>query len=305
MNKETLQSYNTRLNVNNNSLNDILENINKLPTISGKLEITENGSYDVKQYSEAVVNVEGGESGESIYNEEGYISYGLVSWWEGSDDLDENYRWLSRVGDDYISQYKPTLNSDGSNSFGNIKTADAYVNNKTYGLVTNNDYWNEEYTIEVVGKMNSQTNSTNSSGGTLLAFDKSVSPMIQIYGTNDIFACLNQYAEQGMPYLFKNCLGKRYKYAISLQTLPSRTASGTVEISYALNDSKWYTRSTSGQTPSTSRPHLTILCYYRDSYMADGEINSIRIYNRRLSAEEIKHNYEIDKKRFGLDEYVE
>ena len=46
MNGETLQSYNTRLNVNNESLNNILENINKLPTISGKLEITKNGNYN-------------------------------------------------------------------------------------------------------------------------------------------------------------------------------------------------------------------------------------------------------------------
>lgn len=36
MNKETLQNYNNRLNVNNNSLNDILEIINELPEINNQ-----------------------------------------------------------------------------------------------------------------------------------------------------------------------------------------------------------------------------------------------------------------------------
>lgn len=271
---------------------------------SGTLTITENGTYDVKQYEEAVVNVAGGGS-ESLYTPEGYMKSGLVAWWEGSDELDENYRWLSRVGDDYISQYKPTLNADGSNSFGNIKTDNAYVNDTTYGLVTSKDYWGEDYTIEVVGKVNSQINSNNSSGGTLLAFDKQVSPMIQIWGTDNIFGCLNQVTPATeMPYLFTDCLGKRYKYTISLREVPAvRNQSGQVQISYALNDIGWYTRITSGQSAGTCRPNLTILCYYRDSYLSNAEINSIRIYSRRLSVEELKHNYEIDKVRFNLDAY--
>lgn len=58
MNKETLQSYNTRLSNNNASLDNILENANDLITIEGTLDITENGTYDVKQYAEATVNIE-------------------------------------------------------------------------------------------------------------------------------------------------------------------------------------------------------------------------------------------------------
>jgi hypothetical protein len=31
-----------------------------------------------------------------------------------------------------------------------------------------------------------------------------------------------------------------------------------------------------------------------------GEVNNIRLYSRALTAEEVAHNYEIDKARFGL-----
>lgn len=57
MNKETLQNYNSRLNINNTSLDDALDIINNLPEISGTLEIAENGEVDVTTYKTARVGV--------------------------------------------------------------------------------------------------------------------------------------------------------------------------------------------------------------------------------------------------------
>lgn len=271
-NKETIQQHNETLLSNNELLRIILGLVENLPDAGG-----------------------------SIGDKDEYIQDGLISWWEGEDAPDENLHWNSRIGDDYIYQVHPTPTD--SNNYTLIKRDNVYVNDTRYGLITNNDYWQQGVTIEVVGKVFNQNNSTNSSGGTLLAFDKQVSIMMQIYGTDNIFGVINQYPEQDMPYLFRDCAGKLFKYAITLDELPARKNGGMTSVSYALNNIGWYTRRTNVQSASTSNPNLSIMCYYRNSYKSNAEIYSIRIYNRRLTVAELDHNYKIDKKRFGLDEY--
>ena len=66
MNKETLQSYNERLNTNNTTLDNVLDLINNLPEVNGTIEITENGTVDVSNYKNANVNVESGGGGETV-----------------------------------------------------------------------------------------------------------------------------------------------------------------------------------------------------------------------------------------------
>ena len=39
---------------------------------------------------------------------------------------------------------------------------------------------------------------------------------------------------------------------------------------------------------------------YANGWRLKGKIYSIRVYNRALTQDEINHNYEIDKKRFGI-----
>ena len=53
---------------------------------------------------------------------------------------------------------------------------------------------------------------------------------------------------------------------------------------------------------SQSAPHYIHIGRYANDggWRFAGEICAIRIYNRALTEEEIKHNYEIDKIRFGL-----
>lgn len=284
MNKETLQNYNSRLNANNTSLEDILETINNLP---------EGGTVEPEV-------------------EPDYITDGLVAWWEGCDDVDSNGRWCSRVGNDYIvnaSGYSTsTLSGSTRNKFYTMKSEKAYKNNMTYGLVSNNDYYYEGYTIECVGKSNNGGNesSLNSDvAGPLISFDKMSAPMISPFGSSGYFACVNQAQDSGMPKLFDNCYGKRYKYAITLDKLFDRSStSGQCQVSYSLNDSQWYQKSLQSCSGATSKGnHICVLAFHWDKYKANGEVNSIRIYNRKLTEAELKHNYEIDKARFNLDEY--
>ena len=39
---------------------------------------------------------------------------------------------------------------------------------------------------------------------------------------------------------------------------------------------------------------------YSGGWRMKGKIYSIRVYNRALTQEEINHNYQMDKKRFGI-----
>lgn len=239
-----------------------------------------------------------------------YITDGLVAWWEGCDDLDGNNHWVSRIGTGYIYPKTLKVGTASTNVFDTIKSKNGYKNNMTYGLVTSEDYYIQGYTIEVVGSVNttatSDVSTTSNSGATLVAFDKTASPMIQIFGSTGDFGCLNSVSPTyGMPTVFTNCVNKKHKYAISLDEIQSRTtSSGYFTISYAINDTEWYTRNRESVTNmSNTTPDLTILCYYNKSYLSSGEINSIRIYNRKLTNEELKHNYEIDNARFKLDAY--
>lgn len=276
-NKTILQEFNNRIEANNIALSDLRAVVQNLPIVGNVPDTPSNE----------------------------YVQNGLVAWWEGEDELDALLHWNSRVGTDYIYQIYPS-SPTSANSFGTIKTENAYTNNTQFCLATNEDYWKQGYTIEVVGKTYNQNNSQNNAGASLMTFDKQCSIMMQIWGDNNIFGVINQHPDADMPYLFTDCNNKRYKYAISLDVLPSRSMGGATEVSYALNDIGWYTRKTNVQSGGANGYHLLFLAYYSGSsgYRINGEISSIRIYNRKLTPVELQHNYEVDKQRFELDEYV-
>lgn len=239
-----------------------------------------------------------------------YITDGLIAWWEGEDDVDASYHWNSRVGNDYIYQYKSAVGTNAQNPFSVAKTDNAYRNNCMYSLCTNTDYHVQGYTIEIVGRQLGTYYTTGNTGTSLLAFDRQCSPVI---GINDsgAFKVLNPSTnvEQSiMPKHFENLTGKTCTFAINLVQLPSRGTVSSITIDYAVNADGWYTTTPNTPQYQTSRGnHCTIMCYYAyqataaDNVLNQSEINSIRIYNRKLTTSELEHNFEIDKKRFDIE----
>ena len=324
-NKETLQGYNKTLNQYNTNLDDILNTINNLPeneNLTEELDIYNNEVTEQEVTIDTILKtlqhkaIGGGtnEPDEPVV-EPDYITDGLVAWWEGCDGLDSNGHWCSRVGNDYIYLY--TTTPDSINGYENkpetIKSNSSYRNNMVYSFITNEDYHTQGYTFEIVGKINTTATSNNltnhsSSGGTLLGFDRSLSPVIQIYGSDGTFGVFNSKIMDNLTTKYINCVGKRYKYTISLDKIPPRVTGenairGEHLVSYSLNGDGWSTNNLMNIGASSKGSNLTLLTYYKESYMANGEICSIRIYNRKLTEEELRHNYEIDKARFEIDDY--
>ena len=51
---------------------------------------------------------------------------------------------------------------------------------------------------------------------------------------------------------------------------------------------------------SSSPKYPFMISGYANGWRLKGKIYSIRVYNRALTQDEINHNYEMDKKRFGI-----
>lgn len=258
-------------------------------------------SIPASNFDTEIESIETGGGSEPI--SEDYITDGLISWWEGEDDVDKNGHWNSRVGTDYIYQYSVATGTNTTNKFYDTRTSNknSYISQCMYSLVTHEDYHKQGYTIEVVAKASNSINDSTSGGCNFFTFNRSGSPQISI-SAGGLFIPYN--ISTTSPTTFKNLYGKRLTFAINLTTLKNRGVSGTQTIGYALNGSKWY--STSGYSNNSDRSsdgvYCPVMCYYAYSggtpYRGMAEINSIRIYNRKLTEEELKHNYEIDKARF-------
>ena len=65
-------------------------------------------------------------------------------------------------------------------------------------------------------------------------------------------------------------------------------------------NSKMLDNSVKSDSWSAAPKYPFMISGYASGYKLKGKIYSVRVYNRALTEDEINHNYEMDKKRFGI-----
>lgn len=88
-------------------------------------------------------------------------------------------------------------------------------------------------------------------------------------------------------YLVENLYKKN---SISVQYSPDVMYLNSKKLDNSLNMESW----------SSASKYPFMISGYANGWRLKGKIYSIRVYNRALTQDEINHNYEMDKKRFGI-----
>lgn len=313
--KKDKETLNTMLNTmgvettGNETFTELTPLVGKIvtdPILQDKtITITENGTYNIipdEGYDGLnSINVVIDVAGETQVDD--YISDGMVAWFDGEDTMDENGHWNSRIGSDYIYTYSQTEGDYTTNPITNNGLG--YVNNKNYALVTNKEYYNLNYTIEVVGKINGQVNSDSStSGGWLFSTNEMGAWGVSVSGDTGKIVFSNN-KEHTVEKNFEGYYGKAFTGAIYFEHYVNKGSDGRGTNRASVNGCEWFAVTETADGYGTNYVNDAILCYYTGNakqYRADGEIYCIRVYNRKLSNDELTHNHAIDKIRFNLSE---
>ena len=257
-------------------------------------------NYDGLNNINITTNVAGSSSETPISQD--YITDGLIAWWEGEDNFDENNHWNSRIGTDYIS---PSTYINGyGNAINNppIMTIDkAIYNNGIFSYITNQDYCMKDYTIQVVGRLDSNRNTNTSVMNMLVGTNMSASPMIGVDGSGNtkFMNGSNVYHSK----VYSNMTKKIFNASLNFVTPPVRGTNNAVELAASVNGEPWFSVRNTTEQHNSKGSNIAILCYYTDSYHSCGaRLYSLRVYNRKLTEEELQHNFEIDKARFNIQD---
>lgn len=280
------------------------------------IKITKNGTTSITAdegyngLNNVTVTTDVPTSGGEPVVEPDYITDGLVTWFDGEDATDENNRWNSRIGDDYIYVNGRCIGSATTNPFIKSKYNNEVTNNFVYGYRTSQDYYNTGYTIEVVGRVTSKYNRNGDTGGWLIASNNSSGFGIGLTGDNGEIKFIND-SDITKEKVYTGYYNKTFGASIYLNDVGTRDTSYKYNVLCSVNGGNWYsTIETKNANKATMNNNfgLAVMCYYsedgvaRSSYAINGGINCIRIYNRQLTNEELAYNHSIDKARFNLDE---
>ena len=260
---------------------------------NGTMTITADAGYDGLNNVIITVNVNSGE--EEL---DDYITDGLIAWFDGETVPTDNSYWYSNVGTDYIFE------TTGKALIHNA-TSKCYMNNKTLSMLTGTDYYKEGYTIEIVGCINSAVNSSASTGGWFFCMNETGSMGI---GVTEAEGNIN-FVNNGdtLDRYWQGYYGKKIGASLYLEDVVNRGVNTICSGKASVNGCSWIDFTETSASAGRAYANNPILAYYiensttKGSYLADGYINCIRVYNRQLTYEELTHNHTIDKARFGIN----
>ena len=272
-------------------------------TENGTQNITADSGYDGLGNVEITTNIEG--ATETVGE---YIQDGLVAWFDGEDELDSSYQLKNRLGNDYIYVKNHTKVGSSSTLANNPPRkpfgSKALTNNQVYSYEMSQDYFNTGYTYEVVGLVTARYNDSGTTGGWLLASNMQSAWGVGVTDSNGKLTFVNSNTTNSKTYT--GYYNKKFGCSVYSEQVYTRTSpSGQVKLQVSVDGEPFHTVvETSSPSRSSNTYGMAVMSYYTTStnaYRISGELYCIRIYNRKLTEEEIAHNHEIDKIRFGLE----
>ena len=227
-----------------------------------------------------------------------YVQDGLVALFDGDYAPDSNGRWLNKKGTDYIYEV------NGKNL---LHDANKYKNNKSLTMMTSADYYKQGYTIEIVGKINSITNGDGNTGGWFLTMNETGSWGIAVTEDTGKITFVN-HADVTEGKTFTGYYQKTFGASLYLEKTYDRGATAVKNTGQgSVNGCEWFSiKENTASGVGTTLTNHSILCYYArtsgTTFSVDGEINCIRIYNRKLTNTELAYNHMLDKEKYDLTE---
>lgn len=260
-------------------------------TKNGNITIKPDEGYDGLNSINVIVNIE-----ETTPVIEKYVQDGMVAWFDGEDAPNDSNQWLNRLGSDYIYEI------NGKNL---MHKGNRYLNNTTLAMMTSSDYLKQGYTIEVVGNVTNKTNSVATNGGWLFTMNETASWGVGVTNDEGRISFVNN-AEKTEEKTFINYYNKIFTGSLYLENVNNRGTTTKDSAKASVNGCEWYSVIETDGEGNLNFGNHAVLCYYArtngSTYSANGVIYCIRIYNRQLTNEELAHNYELDKIRFGIAE---